>query len=279
MFTYVFSGVVIPERANVHIIISPQAPVKLRLHLPKGDEMRFDVSISISDSQIAVVVKSGERIDDLKIVRNHIEYFVRSIVDAFGYTDGRGYDVEITSVVGQEDGQPWASFPVWAVFGVEVSALQQTKSERPISFDEVVPLLLELPQQNDSDPIIAKLAPQQLRRCLGDLREAIRSPHDTGFFCFRAIECIRQCFVLLEDGDDHKISWERMGKDLRISESWTKDLAPVSVLQRHGMGHYMSEKDRVQAMQRTWRVVDRFIIYAKNGFEPLSQECELLESN
>lgn len=215
----------------------------------------------------------------METARNYIEYFVRSIVDAFGYTEGRGYDVEITSVIGQQDGQPWASFPVWAVFGVEVSALQQTKSERPISFDEVVPLLLDLPQQNDSDPIVAKLAPQQLRRCLGDLREAIRSPHDTGLFCFRAIECLRQCFILDEDGDDQRLSWERMGEILRIGESWTKGLTQISTSQRHGTSQYMSGEERVKAMQRTWSVVDRFVIYAKSDFCPLADEYELLESN
>ena len=276
MFTYVFTGTVLPERANVHIGIPPDRPLSCVLNIPDAQAIQFDASIAINASQVAVVIKSPQQIDDLPTLKNYVEYFVRSVVDAFGYLEGRGYDVEITSLVGQRDGEPWSSLPVWTVYGVEIAGLQETKSERPLSIGEIMPLLFNTPPQGGS---VNAVVPGQLRQAIADLREAIRSPHDTGLFCFRAIESIRQCFVLPDDDDDdHKISWIRMGHALRIDETWSKDLAKVSTLQRHGIGQYMSGQEREAAMQRAWKVVDRFMVYVQGGLVPLTEDCDLLQS-
>lgn len=275
MFTYIFTGTVLPERANVHILIPRDRPLSCIIDLPGGEVMQFDASITIGASQVSVVIKSELEIADLATLKNHVESFVGSVVDAFGYLEGRGYDVEIKSLVGQQDGEPWASMPIWTVFGVEIAGLQEAKSERPLTFDEIMPLMFNTPVQGGSNSNV----PVQLRRALADLREAILSPHDTGLYCFRAMESIRQCFVLAEDSDDdHKISWIRMGDALRIDESWSRDLARVSTQQRHGIGEFMSGAERLAAMQRAWKVIDRFLVYTNGGLIPLSDEYELLQS-
>ena len=231
--------------------------------------------MSISYSQLAVIVKSQSQIDDLFTLRNYVELIIRSFLDAFAYLEGRAYDVEFTSVVGHQDGEPWSTLPVWTVFGVEMPALQERKSERPISFEGLLPLLLDVPPQDDISPGVQVAAPRLLRAALADLRESIKSPHDTAFFAYRAIESVRQFFVYEEDGTETKHSWDRMGKALRIDSSWTKDLAPASQLQRHGAGMFMDGEKRLQAMLRAWIVVDRFVLFIKNGFEPLSAAYDL----
>lgn len=267
MFSYTLTGTVLPERTYVSIPSNTGEP----LHIVHNNPMlgfNFDAYITIAVAQVLVVVKSSKEIQELEGLRNAIEFIVRGIVDAFGYITGRGYDIELKSVVGEE-GQPWQ------VFSIEIPDLASSRPERPVSFPELFDLLHDPSQATDQK---SSIKINQLRLALADMRESIRSPRDTALFCFRAIECIRQCFMNSEDGEDEqKLSWARMGKALRIDKSWTESLRHASILERHGAGSGMSEQDRVQAMHCTWRVVDRFISLIKIGQDELPlREFEIL---
>ena len=279
MFTYILHGRVIPERSDVHLQLEPGWLRPFRVQLPGEDAVEFEASISISYSQLAVIVKSEAKIEDLFTLRNYIDLFVRSFLDMSAYLEGKALDVEITSVIGHQDGEPWATLPVWTVFGVEMPVLNQRKSERPVSYEELFPFLLDAPPQGEAGVGVRMVAPRTLRAALADLRESIKSPHDTAFFTYRAIETIRQFFVHDEDGTDARCSWERMANALRIESSWTSDLAPASQRQRHGAGLFMDEEARVQAMLRAWLVVDRFVLFVKNEFKPLPATHDIVKSN
>lgn len=154
MTVYVFGGKVMPERAAVSV-----PTFELRVDA-KDMGIACEASISIGVSQVSAVVKtSGEEVD-LLTLKNVVESLVRAEVDALGYLWGCGYDVEITSVVESSGNQ--------VVFGVGIPELQQTKNERPLAFEDVWQVMSQS---------------EYLRRALGDLREAIRSPLDTGFHC------------------------------------------------------------------------------------------------
>ncbi|MSQ40825.1 MAG: hypothetical protein EXR55_04050 [Dehalococcoidia bacterium] len=179
---------------------------------------------------------------------------VQALVDGYGYREGRGCDVEITSVItpsGQQE-----------VFGIEVTELQHSKSQRPVVYAELVGLVLDTQNQQ---------AAGVLRQALADLRETIRSPIDTGFHCFRAVECLRQFFVEPEDPDD-KGSWERMGEKLGIEHFWTEPIRLFARPQWHGGFPSMSGNQRVDMMMRAWKVVDRFIVYTKSGYQSFPED-------
>lgn len=149
MNSYIFSGKVLPERANVNI-----TPIEVKI-----DAIDAGISgtaiISINVSQVSVVFNTNSN-SDLMTLKNYVDYSVRTLIDAFGYLSGRGYDIEITSVVNHEGKH--------AVFGVGIPELEKSQKERPLSFQQ----LLE-----------AMAKSQHLHRALSDLREAIRSPVDT----------------------------------------------------------------------------------------------------
>ena len=76
-----------------------------------------------------------------------------------------------------------------------------------------------------------------LRRAFVDFREAIRSHEDTPFFCFRAIEDLRQRFVSGEDTNVKK-TWNEMACALSLADEtkeyvW-KTLRPLAISVRHG---------------------------------------------
>ena len=261
-FTYTFSGRVHPERTYVTIDGIPPCRIETRL---TDSVLIVDTHIMIDNAQILVTADCEEQIDDLETLRNSVESTVRGIVDSFGYVEGRGYDLELTSVIASTGER-------WAVFGVEIGALQAEMDKRPVSFGELFSLLTSPTQPQDEHASFARM---QLRIALGDLREAIRSPNLTAFFCFRAIECLRQCYLhpsKPDDGTARKASWQRMGDELCIDKSWIADLQDASVSERHGLLKAMSGKQRVDLMLRTWKVVDRFILSAKTNFQPLSAD-------
>lgn len=252
MSTYIFSGKVMPERAAVDV----SAPIQLQVQA-KDAAISVEAIISIGVSQVSVLVKTKDENVDLPTLKNYVEYLVRAEVDALSYLWGRGYDIEITSAVDSNGKQ--------VVFGVGIPELEKTQSERPLSLKA----LWEVVYRSE-----------HLRRALGDLREAIRSPLDTGFFCYRAVECIRQSFRKEEDGDDDRLSWERLRNALRIDRSWIEELKKFANPQRHGDTPYMSGGDRVSAMQCAWKVIDRFCVYAHRGFKPLSEnEFDILKDS
>ena len=261
-FTYTFSGRVHPERAYVTLGPIPGCRIETRL---VDAVLAIDAHILINNAQILVVAICQEKIEDLETLRNTVESAVRGTVDAFGYTEGRGYDVEISSAISSTGEQ-------WAVFGVEVAAIQSTKGERPVSFSELYALLTNPTQSQDES---ASFRLMQLRIALGDLREAIRSPNLTAFFCYRAIESLRQCYLDPEQRDNEaarRDSWQRMSNELSISKSWISQIQEASTLERHGSLKAMTGKQRVDLMSHTWKVVDRFIMSAKKNFQPLSEE-------
>jgi len=242
MVTYIFTGKVMPERANVNISAPP-------FHVEAKDAgISFDAIVSIGASQVSVVLNTETVNADLSTLKNYVEDTVKILVDAYGYLSGRGYDIEITSVVEPKGKQ--------IVFGVGIYQLEQAQSERPLAFHELIEVMNKSPH---------------LRRALGDLREAIRSSLDTGFFCYRAIESIRQSFKKAEDGDKDGPSWERLRNALRIDRSWMDYLVKFATPQRHGEMPYMSGEDRLKAMQHAWKVVDRFCVYVRRGFQELPE--------
>lgn len=240
MNSYIFSGKVLPERANVNV-----TPIEIKMDAIDAGISGIAI-ISIAVSQISVVFNTKND-SDLGTLKNYAEYLVRNLVDAFGYLSGRGYDIEITSVVNHEG--------KYTVFGVGIPELEESQNERPLSFQQLLTVMEKS---------------QHLHLALGDLREAIRSPLDTGFFCYRAVESIRQYFK--KEGDNESKSWENLRKSLLIDRSWIDKIKPFADPARHGDTRYISGKDRILIMQHTWKLIDRFCIFVYRDFKPLSED-------
>ena len=119
MPTYVFTGKVLPERAAVSITLP-----RVHTFIPEA-KLEFDAVVRITLSQVSVVVKTTEQTDDLPTLRNYVDDVVRIALDSYGYLEGRGYELEITSVVSP-------SGDALTVFGVEIPEIHQSKSERPV---------------------------------------------------------------------------------------------------------------------------------------------------
>lgn len=243
METYTFAGKVLPERADINI-----SPFEINFN---HTSIQGTLIISISVSQISAILKV-ETDQTVYTLRHAVEHAIRTLIDSYGYITGRGYDIEITSVV--------APNSVQTVFGVGIPELEAIEEERPLNFAATSLLALES---------------NHLQHALANLREAIRSPWDTGFFCYRAIECIRQSFRE-ETDDGERLSWERLNQNLRVDEDYSRALIEFALPQRHGEMPEMTGEQRVAMMKTAWRIVDRYCLFLSENNGPLSEDHDVL---
>ena len=193
-----------------------------------------ELELSIGGSQLSVTCRSREDVSDLATLRNLITQTAQGVVDALGYSWGQAYQVEITSVTGAGG---------HLFFGTGIPELEASQPERPLQVEAVV---------------AAALTNNWFRRALGELRQAIQTPGDTGFHCKRATEAVRRHFQP-DQGAKHD-AWEAMRQALRIQATTLKTLNEFGDRQRHGDIPFMSEEERIRDMRLTWQVVDRFAV-------------------
>lgn len=238
---YKFSGNISPEIGVPPDFSLSTLPMPLKAI---EADICFEATISISGSQVSITVRNLDENADLVTLKNYVRVAVMGAVDMLNYLWGQGWDVEVTSVRKPNGEQVY--------FSAGVQELYEAQAERPFAFER---------EQQFEQLWQVVLKSQHLRRALGNLREAIRLPEDTGFFCYRAVESIRQHFWKEGDRDDRNQSWVLLRKALRIDKSWIDALTPFAEEQRHGGTPYMSGEARVSAMKRAWKVVDRFCVY------------------
>ncbi|SDC05765.1 hypothetical protein [Natrinema hispanicum] len=242
MNRYVFTGSVFPERANVNV--SPPVEFSSEMH---------DFEISIIASQITVVLESEEEIEDIHTVRNLVKTHTQALTDIFAYTHGYAYSVEITSVVGPNNER--------SVFGATVPVIRDQLSEKDRSekFNEIWEL-------------VASDVATYIDRILVDLRLAMKHAHDTGFYCYRAIETIRKYFheefsIPEENNEDIKQGWVKMRGELGIDRT---DLDKIKVFadeRRHGGEIEITNEERAEVFEVTWDVINSFFQYTKKRVE------------
>lgn len=233
---FIFKGVVIPERACVSLSRVTVTTGPLDGHF----FLRLTVSIDLS--QISVVAEIVSGTTDLLTMRNTVESAVRGMVDAIGFRNGCGYDVEITSVTSEDGSQ--------TVFGVDIPEIAVDKDSR-LSFQKIVTSVISV------TPFAALM--------LSDLRESIRNKNSSAFLCYRAIESMRQYFVQESDGDNRTLSWERLREGLNVSANYIKKIADAAKPQRHGDSPFTFGPDRIDVIKRAWKVADRFMRYVAQG--------------
>lgn len=238
---YPFFGVVHPERAIVSIL-----QLRMDIAAPSAN-LTGHLSVTVALSQITAVFKTDTPIDNPFTLKNYIEDFIRAIIDALGYAKGCGYDVEIIQMVDDVGNQP-------LVFGVGIPILAVSDEKSGQVFSDIVQLYVDERGTN-------------LQRCLADLREAIRSPKDTGFFCYRAIESLRDYFTGAKHLSTDRQSWEILRDELGIERQDIDYIKRFADPLRHGSTKSMNDSERAQILRITWTVVDKYIAYAGQGYQ------------
>ncbi|MFM9865397.1 MAG: hypothetical protein ACKVRO_17530 [Micropepsaceae bacterium] len=228
-----FSGVVLPQRAPLTI-------TEVRSQIVKADGSEYArLALNVYNNQITVTVETNET--DILTIRNLVRSEAEFVTNLAGFLVGYGYDVEITKAFDETLGET-------QVFGVDIPVLAARAKYRDpmVSANAVFPLCF------------GELA-IFLRRCLADLSFAIKRLDDTGFYCFRAIESLRQAF-----GHELKLvsevsQWKAMADALRTSKQDSEKLRKHALSARHGIPRPLSDEERQELLLYTWDIVERYI--------------------
>ena len=231
---YLLTGLVHPERADVNV---SSTRIELR---DTGDVINF----SVYKSRIAFTVETGVLLneDGMNSLRLFAEDQVRTVVDSLGFLIGCGYDIEIIQCL-----EPKSQGHL--IFGVEEKYLSELNYIDRVNPEELVQLM------NSEFGVY-------LRRCLNDLRLAIRVPQDSPFYCYRAIECLTHHF--LNNGASNKNeAWQQFRDQLTISKEKIMYIKGAADPIRHGNPLEAQTADRREVMTSTWGIIMSFIEFAK----------------
>ena len=228
-----FTGVVIPERALVSTSEFGFLSVLDTPDFPKGN-----LSIQIIHSQISARYVGSGVIKNIYTLRNHVEDCARVILDVAGFHTGAGFDVDITMCVD-------AHGPSKEVFGRAIPTLSKLAEEAGLTVDDIFSVLFSHERGHF------------LRQALADLREATKSPIDTGFFCYRALEALRNASACQTSPGD-KEAWETFRNAYSIEESKIRAVKSFADKVRHGHGitdGSMTDSARGEILVTTWKIV------------------------
>lgn len=238
MHTYIFTGRVIPERAVLDI---KEIPFKI---LASEDVPEGDLFVEILKSQISARFLAAIQVQNIFTLRNTIEDAVRMLLDVAGYFHGYGYDVEIVQMVHADSSQK-------QVFGIDIPTLAGVCEKAGITY-------------NDIFHAVAQKDGGFLRHALADVREAIKSPRDTGFFCYRAIESLKNCCAVRNGlPPDKDAAWEVFRNSYSIAKQQIMDIKIFADQARHGnhpLAQPMGDKERADIFRKAWDIINAYIL-------------------
>jgi hypothetical protein len=238
MNTYIFQGVVRPERAQ----LSLQFGLVFK-HLTSGVEATAQVSIILNQT---VVWVETQHVWDLFDLRNVVANIVQGHLQMIGFLKGYGYDLELTRVINREQSVDY-------VFGIEIPCVAQRNSDS--EFDTAMNNLRKMSFGEHGIYFV---------RCLSDLSSAMKKAEDTGFYCYRAIESLRHHFAAISaiECRTKLFQWQRFREVANCSEEDLREIKAAADPVRHGQYLESTSADRARLFTLTWNVVEGYIVGA-----------------
>lgn len=233
MTKYIFYGSVLPERANVAF-----SPI-----LMTSINSDYELIAQCALSKIVVEFNCNDETRINATHKNIIEHNIRILVDSLGFSLACGYDVQIESVLNTKTHHV-------EIFGVHEPIFDFAQNNFHPSNIE--------PHPDTAGTFfdISKLAGVHLELAiaLADFRESIRTPHFTSFYCYRAIEALKNAL----EGND-KQQWNKLHEIVSSSKEIIQPIKDKADQLRHGKFAEQSWDTRKHAMLVTWDIINKFI--------------------
>jgi len=178
-------------------------------------------------------------IKNIWTAKNIVDESARTMLDAFNFFHGTGFEMDITQVI--PPGGPASQFLI-----PQVPAVSEIARSGGLAAEDIL-YFLNSPQQ------------WHLRRVLSDFRSAVRSPVDTGFYCFRAIETLKNGLAHERKTDpEQKSSWDAFREHYGIAEDHIRLIQDFAKGPRHGNVQYLRElpdSRRAELFTVAWEIV------------------------
>jgi len=233
--SYLFEGLVYPERAQISLDWGMRF-----MHVQSGKEAKAQISIILN--KIVVWIDADDEWNILDL-RNVVKNIVQTELAIFGFFKGFAYDFEITRGLNRKLG-------VDLVFGVDIPCIVDRNKDINLE----TKILALKPKLLGTEGILVS-------RCLNDLVSAMKSPDDTGFYCYRAIESLRQHCILKNNLNPKNKSeqWKKLKEIANCSEDAVDPIKTAADPVRHGEVAKLSSDDRAKLFLQTWDIVEGYL--------------------
>lgn len=201
-----------------------------------------DAQISIILNQVAVWVDSNTEWNIFDL-RNVVKIIVQNEIAIIGYLKGYAYEVEIRRILQSELGIDY-------VFGIDIPCIaERNKSINPL--EKITTIRKKI---IGSDGIF-------LHRCFNDLVMAMKNPDDTGFYCYRAIESLREhCTAKFNINTNNlPLQWEKLREIAKCDKETIIFIKEKADAVRHGGFTSITSEIREELFLKTWDIVDSYV--------------------
>jgi hypothetical protein len=132
---------------------------------------------------------------------------------------------------------------------------------------------------NDDAQLVSEIVFSDLRLMLAlrDLIDSQINPHLTAINCARVVDTIKHLITPVS-GISENQKWKNMHSCLNTTESYIKHITTSSREHRHGKSDPKTGDELTEIIKRTWTVMDRFLLYKKQGDARLSKDAHPLLS-
>ncbi|WP_419245965.1 hypothetical protein [Serratia sp. NFX21] len=232
-FKYTFIGVVLPERAQMSYSFS------LKINLISGSEGVFECSIV--NNQLLAIVRLEENVD-IMTLRNITHNIIQNYLSLLGFYSGVYYDIKVDRVYNDD-------LSVDYVYGVANTDIQE--------FWGAVDLFVTL---NEGLPKTYGQAGVLLSRALNDLMSALRNADDAAFYCYRAIESLKNHNSLLKNITikEERYHWKSFRETSDCSRAEIDEVKIFSDDLRHGKPVAMTADEVKHVLVKTWGITRKY---------------------
>jgi len=222
-----------------------------------GSVFSGSVEVLLDKNNVVVTVETEHNFDkELETLKNSLEYFTNNFLGACNYNYGTFVKCRIIQG-GNNAKQLYSFLP-------KNRSLFDNQKSRPFTPQEIAEISLK---------------DLQIARAIGQAVDALNHPIDTGFFCYRSLEALRQNFIPQGVGDDDEArlkSWKDMGEALKVRLSYIKLIKDNAGVTRHGKVQNVSGSEIQEMIDTTWKIIDRYLVYIRRGKKPLDSSFNFL---
>ena len=236
MIAYHLQGVIHPRRAQIR-----EHPFGAKFkHVATGHSASLSAQVLMNELSVWVESEDEWDVFDLK---NVVRYNTQTELAFISYLTGCAYSVEIVRIICREK-------RIDLVYGIDVPCI--AARTRKLEFEAA---LAQLKQISVGESGV------YVQRSMNDLLLAMQHPEDTAFFCYRAIEALKNHAMSLQpdspkSGAEQWKQFREMARCDRADIDFIKNEAdPV----RHSNELIATREDRETLFARTWDIVGGYI--------------------